>query len=990
LTLEHGTLVVGAPTLSRDLQNLLAGITGYQVEIRLMDEDITNSLLDALQPDLESQDDRGFIGGNVVSLHDFLLSAGILDEDYLQDILKKAEKKSKSLPEALLNAMVINELDLVELYSILSGIPYISLEYFQFQNDLINKIPAELCIRHTLLPLFETDRDVWIGISDPTDCAAFHEIERITKKRAWPVLAPKTLLATTIRRFYQYHRQHTDSDEIFAFADQLVQEGLFNQADAFQVVRWVVDEKIPFDRAVLRLGHIRSDALYQSLAKILKINLAKIDLTETIEEGIDALGQKILTRKWQESIDVDTAKLIDLSTAQRLMVIPISQGPVGIVVAFADPFYTEALEELSSRFHQKIIPCLAPRETIEAAIQRILGQKNLGTALLTSGLITLNQLNNGLALSRKTNIRLGKALVHRRFITEQQLYQFLAQQAHLPLFDLSKVEIDGKTARILDADLERRYGMLPLASDETSVLLAVVDPLNADAISTAEKQTQRSIRPVLVTEQDFDDAMERIYRDDYLAKSTLQLLERSPEDSAYRVLSRSQVIVLAVLAAMTLFWIVIDYRSLLVVANCFATLFYLLFSIYKGYLIAHAINNDLEVQISEEEVAALDDRDLPIYTVLVPVYKEANVLPNLIERLEKLDYPAPKLDVKVLLEADDQDTINAFFACNPPDFIKGIVVPSAQPKTKPKACNYGLIHARGDYLVIYDAEDRPDPDQLKRSVLAYQKVPPEVVCIQAKLNYYNRNQNLLTQWFTSEYSMWFDLLLPGLDAANAPIPLGGTSNHFKTFSLIEAGAWDPHNVTEDADLGIRLYKRGYRTRIMDSTTYEEANSQTNNWIRQRSRWIKGYIQTWLVHMRHPLRLIKDIGLPAFFSFQLLIGGTFFALLMNPIYWMMTSAWYFFHLDFIQSMYPGFIFYIGAFCLYIGNFAFTYANVAGAMRRKYYDMVESAIFSPLYWGLMSIAAWKGFIQLIRKPHFWEKTTHGLDQKAPKASPGTETV
>jgi cellulose synthase/poly-beta-1,6-N-acetylglucosamine synthase-like glycosyltransferase len=195
-------------------------------------------------------------------------------------------------------------------------------------------------------------------------------------------------------------------------------------------------------------------------------------------------------------------------------------------------------------------------------------------------------------------------------------------------------------------------------------------------------------------------------------------------------------------------------------------------------------------------------------------------------------------------------------------------------------------------------------------------------------------------------------------------------------------------VTEDADLGIRLYKRGYRTRIMDSTTYEEANSDVSNWIRQRSRWIKGYIQTWLVHMRHPVRLLRELGPRAFMSFQIMIGGTFFTLLVNPIYWLMTTAWYFYKWDLVQLIYPGTVFFIGAICLYIGNFVFTYANIAGAIRRKYYDMVRVTLFSPAYWGLMSIGAWKGFFQMLTRPHFWEKTIHGLN-KSDKKVQGQDT-
>ena len=229
--------------------------------------------------------------------------------------------------------------------------------------------------------------------------------------------------------------------------------------------------------------------------------------------------------------------------------------------------------------------------------------------------------------------------------------------------------------------------------------------------------------------------------------------------------------------------------------------------------------------------------------------------------------------------------------------------------------------------------------------------------------------------------MWFDLFLPGLDASGAPIPLGGTSNHFKRYALVEAGAWDPHNVTEDADLGVRLYKQGYKTATVDSTTFEEANSELYNWIRQRSRWHKGYIQTWLVHMRHPLRLIRDIGLKPFLSFQLVVGGTFFAALLNPVYWTLTALWFLTRWGFIQDIYPGVIFYLGAMSLYLGNFAFTYMNVAGAMRRGYYDIVRHALLSPLYWTLMSIGAWKGFLQLVTRPHFWEKTVHGLYEGTP---------
>jgi cellulose synthase/poly-beta-1,6-N-acetylglucosamine synthase-like glycosyltransferase len=371
------------------------------------------------------------------------------------------------------------------------------------------------------------------------------------------------------------------------------------------------------------------------------------------------------------------------------------------------------------------------------------------------------------------------------------------------------------------------------------------------------------------------------------------------------------------------------------------------------------------------------DRDLPLYTVLVPVYHEANVVGGLIEHLRRLDYPQEKLEILLLMEEDDTETIAAARAAGPPDTVRFILIPDGEPKTKPRACNVGLFFARGEYVVIYDAEDRPDPDQLKKAVLAFQKADPRVTCVQAKLNYFNQDQNLLTRWFASEYSLWFDLLLPGLDAEKAPIPLGGTSNHFITERLVMLAGWDPFNVTEDADLGIRLHKAGYQTAIIDSTTLEEANSQLPNWIRQRSRWIKGYIQTWLVHMRHPLRLARQLGPRGFLSFQLMIGGTFVVFLLNPIFWFLTTVFFLTEIGVIQQLFPSFIFYLAATELFIGNFVFLYVNLAGLMQRGYYDLIKYALLTPIYWGLMSIGAWKGLIQLFTNPFYWEKTVHGLD-------------
>ncbi|NRA38336.1 MAG: glycosyltransferase [Planctomycetes bacterium] len=231
----------------------------------------------------------------------------------------------------------------------------------------------------------------------------------------------------------------------------------------------------------------------------------------------------------------------------------------------------------------------------------------------------------------------------------------------------------------------------------------------------------------------------------------------------------------------------------------------------------------------------------PMYTILAPLYKEKNVANNIVAALKNLDYPSESLDVKLLLEADDQETFDALKAANVPDWMEIIVVPDAQPRTKPRACNHGLKSAKGDFLVIFDAEDRPEPDQLKKAVMRFNELDDNVVCIQASLIYHNWRQNLLTRLFALEYNLWFLRYQPGLVRLGGPLPLGGTSNHFKIDALKKVGGWDPYNVTEDCDLGVRLDVNKYKCDLLDSITWEEANSQIGNWLRQRSRWLKGYM-----------------------------------------------------------------------------------------------------------------------------------------------------
>lgn len=413
---------------------------------------------------------------------------------------------------------------------------------------------------------------------------------------------------------------------------------------------------------------------------------------------------------------------------------------------------------------------------------------------------------------------------------------------------------------------------------------------------------------------------------------------------------------------------------------------------FNLYVILKSLYHPPEITFNPFKLQRLQDSALPVYSILCPLYQETQVLPDFLDSIEKLDWPKKKLDVLLLLEEDDKETIDAASSMNLPSYVRRIIVPHSLPKTKPKACNFGLSLARGEYLVVFDAEDRPEPDQLKKAYIGFQKVPQNVVCLQAKLNYFNPHQNLLTRLFTAEYSLWFDVILTGLQSINTAIPLGGTSNHFKTKVLIDLEGWDPFNVTEDCDLGIRLFKKGYKTAIIDSTTWEEANSNFKNWLRQRSRWIKGYLQTYLVHNRRPLHFIKEHGIHAFI-FQLIIGARMSFMFINPFLWLMTISYFTLYTivgPTIESFYLAPIFYMAVLSLIFGNFMYIYNYMIGTAKRKQWNLIKFVYLIPFYWLMASVAASIALYQLIVKPHYWEKTIHGFHLENENRKGIAETV
>ena len=910
---------------------------------------------------------------------DHLLESGQVSPSQAARARRLAEREGMGLSEALVGLRLISAEDLVEARSVALGRPWVRLAHFAPEPDVPGLVPEELARAERAVPLRKHGQSLTLALLNGRDHPTPGVIERATGLAVDPVLAVVGNDDDTFRRWYAPMRAAVPP-EYEAFGRALVRGGLIARGELDRAWAQLVRGG-RLDEVLVGRGRLTPEGLRDALAAHLRVHTTDLELRQRRVQVVDAIGALQTEQAWEDPIDARLARQLPAALAAEHNLVAVTRLAGRVQVAFSNPLDASAVEAVSEALGQPVEILVGTRRAVEVARRRVYTSRSVGERLVRTGIVSPDQLARALQVHEQAGVRLGQALVNLGFVSERELAATLAEQADVPFVDLVGTDPDDELARRLPADIERHRGVLPLYDDGEAVVVGCTDLPEVSAIDDLTTQLGRPIRPVVVTESALDDTLSRLYRDEDLEHSSTLLVRRAPDDSARWVLSRGQKVffwsVLAVLGG----GLVLAPTATLTTLVGLATAFYLAFSTYKFYLAYRAVRHTLEVETTHDEIASLDDRDLPVYTILVPVYREAEVFPILARAIERLDYPKAKLDVKILLEEDDRDTIGVARASRLPSHFKLVVVPAGLPRGKPKACNYGLIHAQGEYVVIYDAEDIPEPDQLKKALVAFRKGGPNLACVQAKLNYFNRDQNLLTRWFTTEYSMWFDLFLPGLDASGAPIPLGGTSNHFRTDTLRELGAWDPHNVTEDADLGMRLYKAGSKTGVIDSTTYEEANSELYNWIRQRSRWVKGYIQTYLVHMRHPLRLWRAIGPRAFFSFQLVVGGTFFGFLVNPVFWLLTAVWFTTRAAIIKDLFPPPIFYLGAVSLYVGNFAFTYLNVAGCLRRGYYTTTKYALLSPVYWALMSVAAWKGFLQLFYAPSYWEKTTHGLYRGAP---------
>ena len=432
---------------------------------------------------------------------------------------------------------------------------------------------------------------------------------------------------------------------------------------------------------------------------------------------------------------------------------------------------------------------------------------------------------------------------------------------------------------------------------------------------------------------------------------------------------------------LTLFFILPIYFDGFAIFNYILINFlYLISSAIKIFLFFTGI-----IKYNKEEYFkpdSLKDTDLPLYSILLPVRKEKEfVMRNLLTSIYNFDYPKDKIDIKLIIDNDDEETIKIGKKLLNDFKFDLIIVPHSKTSSKPTSCNYALKFVKGKYLTIYDAEDRPEKYQLKKSIEKFNELDENYICLQASLNYYNKYENFLTYSFSIEYSMWFDFTIKAISKFANFFPLGGTSNHFKTDKLIELGGWDGYNVTEDAEIAVRIVKAGYKVSVLNSITEEEAPITIKSWIKQRTRWIKGFMQTFCEHSmsNKPIATRSKFNFKNIFKLKfvdILIYFTFVS--MSFLFFILIVAIFFNHIIILHLMkfkYLNFIIYFNLlsffFMIYGASAIIIYKN-----KLKFKPIYF--IFSPFYWFLHYLASFRALISLIKTPFYWAKTEHGVSK------------
>ncbi len=603
----------------------------------------------------------------------------------------------------------------------------------------------------------------------------------------------------------------------------------------------------------------------------------------------------------------------------------------------------------------------------------------LGDILVKAGALDPGDLVTALALQQRQNLRLGDILLAHDMIDEVQLMSALSRQYFALPVDLEANPPDPRLIDEMGVNLCLSRGAVPVQRLGGATIVATCRPdefadLHADLPDSFGDPVM-----ALASERDLHQAILDTRNSKLAAAAETRVAEDESCRFWYNAGPRHAIIAALGLLAVALClhpvatWAALTIWAVVTLMAATALKLAAAVAVWRGPPAPDRSN-----------VQPISD-SLPVVSIMVPLFHEQDIAQRLVARLGRLTYPKELLDICLVTEEDDTTTRTMLETAQLPHWMRIITVPDGPLKTKPRALNFALDFCRGSIIGVYDAEDAPAPDQIHKVVQRFRESGPEVACLQGVLDFYNTSTNWFSRCFTIEYATWFRMVLPGIAKLGLVVPLGGTTLFFRRDPLEELGGWDAHNVTEDADLGVRLARHGYRTALIDTVTEEEANCRVWPWVKQRSRWLKGYAMTWSVHMRNPVRLLRELGLRKFIGFQILFFGTLSQFLLVPVLW---SLW----LIMLGLPHPLTGMLSAPLILGMSAIFMTSEAISIVVGIRGTQLAEKRFLIPwvpslhLYYPLAAIATYKAVFEMVARPFYWDKTAHGASAETDAAPIG----
>lgn len=600
----------------------------------------------------------------------------------------------------------------------------------------------------------------------------------------------------------------------------------------------------------------------------------------------------------------------------------------------------------------------------------------LGRVMVNAGLITQSDLVHALDLQRHIDAPLGEILVAKGFASPAEILQMLSHQHNIPVANLTTDPPDPSLSAALPSAICLKYRCVPWLRIGDVLLVGTQHPNDFDKLRISLGNNGRHILPVLVEEQQITDQISVLYGAELAQRAATRVPAAQSCRSWDATSARRKPIAVALLICLVMALILAPAWTVTVgVLIAFVTL--IMSTVLKVAAFIAQISNMVQGTATSADQTP-KAFPLPKVSVLVPLLHEKEIAGKLIQRLTRLTYPKSQLEVVLVLEECDTITRETLARTELPYWISVIEVPSANNlTTKPRALNYALDFCRGSIIGVWDAEDAPEPDQIEKVVTRFQDAPANVACLQGVLDYYNAKTNWISRCFTIEYASWWRMILPGVARLGLVLPLGGTTLFFRRNILEELCGWDAHNVTEDADLGIRLARHGYVTELIPTVTFEEANCPAWPWVKQRSRWLKGFAITWLVHMREPRALLRDLGFIRFMGVQTLLLATFAQFAFAPLLWSFWITLAGFEHPVALTLGAPIALSMAWFFLFteIVNLVISLVAVS---RREHRHLLAYVFTMPLYFPMAALSAYKAIKEIVVEPFYWDKTEHGITE------------